>query len=305
MSKIISLNEYLSNANMAVGETSPVISIDSLRTLSTSDDRQHSRQEYTAKGIIKASEAEPIMSYSDLALMCSYLARRKLRDYAMFITGLSTGLRCVDICALKFSDVFHIEEANGTYRLTFKDAIDIIEQKTGKRTVTVVDEVIITEAMRYAITRYLIDLKCRVLDESIQVTRISKAFSVISFDGYLFLSTRNRGTQPVTVSLVYRFITEAASAVGLNIHAGTHTMRKTFLNIAYAIASSSTSLGNENAISVCQILARHSNSQTTLRYMNAAKSKTISLRRAVSDFILGKTKLKNLEVTYEWELDEE
>lgn len=263
------------------------------------------KTELTARGVAKASSAEPIMSYYDYMKVCDqFLSSGKFvgaRDYAMFVTGVATGLRVSDVCLLKTTDVFaredHFQKPWLT-RLTFLPVIDIVEKKTHKRTVSNVDEVIVTEALRLAIAKYLI-AKGAVEQNGCLVIKTRDQ------NEYLF-SSAHGGFKPLDESLVYRNITNAIKAANIGIHAGTHTMRKTFLNIANAIGSQSKLMSaSATALADCQILARHSSTTTTLKYMNAVKGRILSLRNAVSDFLLGRTAIKELSVSYDYELDDE
>lgn len=264
------------------------------------------------KGTVCA--AEPLMSYSDVrAVMDAILAAGRTKEYACFCIGLSTGLRVSDIVALRWGDMFTMTHgvedfaytSNFQYermlpyhqftRLTFKDSLDIIEQKTKKRTVSNVDEMLVTEATKMGVCAYI---------EKLGAVQDGDGWLIKSFideNDFLFPATRNGGS--IVESTVYRAITNAVKAAGIDCHAGTHTMRKTFLNIANTMGCTGSFASNATALTDCQILARHSNIATTLRYMNATKHRVMSLRRAVSDFLMGRTKVKSLQAEYEWELE--
>lgn len=233
--------------------------------------------------------AESLTCYNEIKAMSDYLLSAgtyRYRNNALFITGISTGFRISDLVRLKVCDVVDVNTRS------FKDHIDIYEKKTGKRTVSRVDEVVVTESMRWAITLWLDSINWR-----------------LSSNECLFKSRKKNsaGEYRLDESQGYRIITEAAEGVGLQEHVGSHTLRKTFLNIAYILASVSNLRGMGNALAACQVLARHSSAETTSKYMNLQKPMSISLREGVSAFIMGKTKIKDLKIGYDIDmaLDEE
>lgn len=247
-----------------------------------------SRTPVVRKNLLARSQtkaAEPLISYKEIKAMSDwFILHGKYRDNALFITGLCTGFRISDLVRLRVKDVMDV----GSH--TFNKSIDIFELKTGKRTVSKLDEVIITEAIRRAVTNYMdvIGWKLRP-------------------DDYLFRSRKKNsdGEYRLDESQGYRIITNAAKECGLQEHVGSHTMRKTFLNIANTVGSMSKLRGSTTVMTDCQILARHSSLDVTLQYMNLTKSRLLSLREGVSAFVLGKTAVKDLEIRYEFELEDE
>lgn len=229
--------------------------------------------------------AEPLTSYYEIKAMSDwFILNGKYRDNALFITGLCTGFRISDLVRLRVKDVMDVESH------TFKKVIDIYEMKTGKRTVSKIDEVIITEAVKRAITTYMDVIGWKV-----------------SPDDYLFKSRKKNsdGEYRLDESQGYRIMTTAAKACGLQEHVGSHTMRKTFLNIANTVGSTSKLRGSTTVMTDCQILARHSSMDVTLQYMDLTKNRLLSLREGVSAFVLGKTAVKDLKIKYEFELEDE
>ena len=83
-------------------------------------------------------------------------------------------------------------------------------------------------------------------------------------------------------------------------------MRKTFATIANTIASSSKDIQNSClAMADTSILLRHSSQATTMAYVGVRLPRTTSLRRGVSDFILGRTAVKSMEMSYNYELEDD
>lgn len=225
--------------------------------------------------------AESLVCYEEIKSMSEYLLSHgtyRYRNNALFITGISTGFRISDLVRLRVCDVVDVNTRS------FKDHIDIYEKKTGKRTVSRVDEVVITESMRRAIKLYLDSINwCLSSNEKLFKSR----------------KKNSEGLYQLDESQGYRIITEAAEGVGIQEHVGSHTMRKTFLNIAYVLATKSKMNGSGNALAACQMLARHSSPTTTSLYMNLQKPMSISLREGVSAFLLGQTAIKDLQIGYE------
>jgi integrase len=70
---------------------------------------------------------EPIRNKTDIEVMKRILKKRNLRDYALFVLGINSGLRISDMLGLKIKDVTHASK-----RTRIADRIRIREQKTGK-----------------------------------------------------------------------------------------------------------------------------------------------------------------------------
>jgi len=130
---------------------------------------------------------QPIKDKAKLEAVKAFFAARAPRDNLMFLVGINTGLRIGDILKLMVRDV------EGKHLV-------LREQKTGKRRF-----VPINDELSHAFRQFS---KGRATAE------------------YLFQS-REGINKPLTTSMAYRIMREAAAAVGLK-HIGTHTLRKTF-----------------------------------------------------------------------------
>ena len=224
----------------------------------------------------------PYESYTQIMDVLERLDKKeKYRDYALMMTGLATGLRISDLVGLKVRDVFNVSSG------TFKEVLDIKEKKTGKSTVSDVDATVITEAVVHGLTKYFEYLKWNLHP-----------------DDPLFRSEKDgkAGTTQLGECQGWRIVKGATAAAHIDINAGSHTLRKTFLNIANAVGTSARlSNGSGMVLSDVMVLARHSKLTTTLRYTSLMKGRLISLRKGVSAFLMGKTKVKSLKMLYEWE----
>jgi integrase len=171
---------------------------------------------------------EPIRKKSDLEDIKRILKGRSLRDYALFVLGINSGLRISDLLSLKVEDVLD----PGSRRLKIADRIRMREKKTGK-----VKDFPLNTPARSALSEYL------------NTRRPDKGDP-------LFPSRKGKG--PLTTRQAHRILSDAAKEVGIHERIGTHTMRKTFCYHAYKKGVD---------ISRLQKLLNHSSQTETLRYM--------------------------------------
>lgn len=240
------------------------------------------RQKELAKPDTVDMAVEPLESYDQLrALLDFFAAQGSQRDVCLMTFGFCTGLRISDLLNLKIGDI--VESVSP---MVFKRAIDIHEQKTGKRTVGHLDDMLITPAMQEAFSRYM----------------TTKPADDTGTDRYLFTTIRTHGRKPMNISTIQKAMIPAFATVCPHLHCSTHTMRKTFVSIIHTFASQATMTGaGLNPATACQIALRHASASTTLAYMGTMKSGMLSLRKAVSDFVQGKTKIRSLKSEYTWE----
>ena len=214
--------------------------------------------------------AEFIHSLDDIrAIQNYYLSNGRHRDYMMFTVGICTGLRISDIVSLNISDVLNEDGS-------FKEYIDIIEKKTGKRSANLDDKCLITEAMRLAIGTYLNHHEIKSYNEPLMYSK---------------KSDRN-GEHRIKEESGWRIIKQAQRALGLNYNLGSHSMRKTFANIA-ACCGTESNIDMNKLIQV-QHMLKHGDYKTTMRYLSLNSVFTSRARQEVSDFILGKTEYNDL-----------
>ena len=217
--------------------------------------------EFKSDGKRKSRPADPIRSYEDFyAIQQYFLHRKKVRDWMMWTVGVSLGLRISDLLSLKIKDVLNPDK-------TFKDRINLIEQKTSKA-----NNCLITESVIYALTVYF---------DSIQWN--------FDIDDYLFKSRKTKGKMYEEYG--WKILSDAGKSLRLPIVIGSHTMRKSFANIAACVDKSTIDM---NAITKIQGLLNHSDQRVTMRYLGTYQIMFDNARRAVSDFVLGKTEVHDL-----------
>lgn len=217
-----------------------------------------------------AHAAEPVRSLDDIRAIQNYfLGKNQIRNYALFTVGICSGLRISDLFLLKLSDVLNEDGS-------FRDEICIFEKKTGKATNNINDSCLITEAMRGAISEYLITRNIKSLDEPLFYSRKAGKFGDHSLD-------------PRTG---WRIFKEAQLALDLPYNMGSHTMRKSFVNIAVSIGGKAN-VDMSKLLSI-QHMLKHSDYRTTMRYLRLSALFTERARINVSNFVLGKTDKNDL-----------
>lgn len=216
---------------------------------------------YKSNGMPKAQKAEPIRSYKDFALIQNYFIENgKIRDWALWTVGVSLGLRVSDLLNLKFGDL--IDEHKNFY-----ERIYLIEKKTSKA-----HNCLITEAVRVTLEKYFDFLNWQ-----------------FSLDDYLFQSEKTKSK--MSEEHGWRILSNAGKALNIPVNIGSHTMRKTFANIAACVDKSSIDM---NAIAKIQGLLNHSDQRVTMKYLDTYQLMFDKARMAVSDFVLGNTDVDEL-----------
>jgi len=136
---------------------------------------------------------EPIRELADIKRIKRLLSHNP-RDLLLFVLGCNSGLRAGDLLKLKVAAI---------QSLAVGDVVNIIEGKTGKQNVLVINEEI-----RKAINTYMKMCKC---DEG----------------NFLFLSNKGEN-RPLTIQSVNRMIKTWCRAIKLKGNFGAHTLRKTW-----------------------------------------------------------------------------
>lgn len=231
-----------------------------------------SASEFKSDGKRKARAADSIRSYDDFKAMQDYFwSHGKIRDWMMWTIGVSLGLRISDLLSLKFENFFESDRA------TFREKIHISEQKTGK-----INDLLITEAVKHAILTYCESIKYQ-----------------FDLGDYLFPSRKTKGKMYEEYG--WKILSDAGKAIGLPLVIGSHTMRKSFANIAACVDKSCIDM---NSITKIQGLLNHSDQRVTMKYLGAYQDMFDRARMAVSDFVLGRTDINEIVAGDRHSIDE-
>lgn len=227
--------------------------------------------EFKSDGKRKARPADPVRSYEDfVAVQRYFIERGKLRDWAMWTIGVSLGLRISDLLSLKINALLKDDR-------TFRKRLYIVEQKTSK-----INNCLITEAVINAATK---------LFESMNW--------MFELDDYIFKSTKTKGK--MFEEYGWKILSDAGKALNLPINIGSHTMRKSFANIAACVDKSSIDM---NAITKIQGLLNHSDQRVTMRYLGTYQQMFDKARESVSDFVMGKTDIHEIVAGNNFTIDD-
>lgn len=242
------------------------------RTRREVDADTNTYSEFKSDGKRKAHAADAIRSYDDFCAIQNYFIEKgDVRDYAMWTIGVSFGIRISDLLMLRFGNIIDKD------KLSFKPRVAIYEKKTGK-----LNNMLITESVRDAMSKY--------------IDSIDGNFEL---EGFLFPSRKTGGQ--MCGEHGWRIISSAGRAVGLPINIGSHTMRKSFANIAACVDKSCIDM---NAVAKIQGLLNHSDQRVTMRYLGTYQQMFDRARMAVSDFVLGRTGINELVAGDQYTIDD-
>lgn len=227
--------------------------------------------EYKSDGKRKPRPADPIRSYEDFAALQNYfLEQGKIRDWAMWTIGVSLGLRISDLLSLRISYLLNEDK-------TFRKRMCVVEQKTMK-----INNCLITQSV--------VDAATKLFD--------SMGWN-FELDEYLFKSNKTKGK--MFEEYGWKILSDAGKALSLPIIIGSHTMRKSFANIAACVDKSSIDM---NAITKIQGLLNHSDQRVTMKYLGTYQQMFDRARESVSDFVLGKTDIHEIVAGNNYTIDD-
>lgn len=227
--------------------------------------------EFKSDGKQKPRPADPIRSYEDFAAVQNYFLKQgKIRDWAMWTIGVSLGLRISDLLSLKIGYLLNDDK-------TFRTRMRIVEQKTSK-----INNCLITQSVIDAATRLFDSMDWN-----------------FELDDYLFRSNKTKGKMYEEYG--WKILSDAGKALSLPIIIGSHTMRKSFANIAACVDKSSIDM---NAITKIQGLLNHSDQRVTMRYLGTYQQMFDKARESVSEFVLGKTDIHEIVAGNNYTIDD-
>lgn len=219
--------------------------------------------EFMPNGKRKPRPAEAIRSFNDFRQIQDYfMSSGRVRDWMMWTVGVSTGLRISDLFSLKFKNILNTDSS-------FRERILLFEQKTGKA-----QNCLITESVQYAFTTYL-----RSIDYQ------------YNLDDYVFSSQKTKGKVKMAEKYGWKILSDAGKDLKMPIVMGSHTMRKSFANIAVCVDNSYIDM---NSVTKVQGLLNHSDQRVTLKYLGSYHDMYDNARRSVSDFVMGKTDITDI-----------
>lgn len=146
------------------------------------------------------NNVEPIKDKAKIEAMKRYLKGESVRDYLLFVAGISSALRVSD---LRLLQLYHVWDGKRVLR-----NIVIKEKKTNK-------------SKQFAVSKNLEKAIKEYIDE----------YQPTNPNQFLFFS--RQGNQPISRSQAFRIIKNAAKAVGIKQNIGTHSLRKTWGYWAY------------------------------------------------------------------------
>jgi len=188
----------------------------------------------------------------------------------MWTIGVSLGLRISDLLSLKIKELLNDDKS-------FRKRIVVVEQKTSKS-----NNCLITESVIDAATKYF---------DSIQWN--------FDLEDYLFKSNKTKGKMYEEYG--WKILSDAGKSLNLPIVIGSHTMRKSFANIAACVDKSNIDM---NSITKIQGLLNHSDQRVTMRYLGTYQQMFDKARVAVSEFVLGRTDVNELVAGNNFTIDD-
>lgn len=198
----------------------------------------------------KKKPAKPIKDKSTILDIQDYLKEKNLRDYILFVIGITTGYRAGDLVNLKVRDI----------KQALEEGYFIILESKKVNTRNIKKE----------------NIKPRQVKIVVNLARILRSYIKNKKDyEYLFTSRKGKNKH-ITVSHVSRILREAGEEFGLtNISA--HSMRKTY---AYTIYVES-----EHDIAAIQKMLGHSSKEITERYLGLDRETFDKYTDSLNDLI--------------------
>ena len=199
-------------------------------------------QDYVEQEHYNHNPTDPIRSLEDVERLKNYFLNRKgwmnnnIRDYAYFVFSLNMSRRAGDILALHVYDILNPDGSFKTH-VTFEH-----EQKTRKKSM-----VLLNTKAREALTLYF------------------NTLGQYKMSDWLFPNGK-KPTEPMSVDGMRRMLQRAVKALNIDMHMGTHSLRKT--NPYHMISSS---IDAQDEVMVSQFL-QHNNIKTTYHYIKRSQT---------------------------------
>lgn len=199
----------------------------------------------------KKHAAEPLKRLEDVRRVNQYLVdNKRYRDNLLFIMGICFGLRCGDL--LRFQ-IGHLVDEHGHLR----SRIVLQEDKTGKYR-----EVYMNSAVQNAFRLYATGKEFDINDylfTSLSTNNTDALYDTLHESN---ANVRYGKDGPIARHSVERMLKRVINDdLGIDVHAGTHLMRKTF-----AYHTIMTAPDRSRAVELLQQLLGHSSQQVTMHY---------------------------------------
>lgn len=221
---------------------------------------------YKSDGNPKATAADPVRSLEDIERIKEYfLSKRQIRNYTIFVMGITFGIRAGDLLDLK---IHHILNKDGT----FKRRCTLIESKTRKTNMPNINK-----TMRKILNDYLATLHNYSYDDPLFQSRKTDLFG---------------RPQPLSLRQLNYVLAKAEKDLELDFHFSSHSLRKTF---AYHLL-----MQNQNddvAKFALQKMLNHNDFKTTLTYSGLQADAMDKYRDALTDVLLNNNTKEELDDT--------
>lgn len=202
----------------------------------------------------RSHAAEPIRNVEDIWMIRSHMiSTGQYRLHLIFVIGIYFGLRAGDILNLKIGDFI---KWDGSY----KAETYVKEQKTGKMRKLIINEDVMDTLEQYLLNQYKdVDIDINdYLFTSQSHNNTQGYYEVMKTKG---LNTKGEN-KPIRVDSLERLLKKVVNdECGIDVHASTHMLRKTF---AYHYLK--TSPDRSKALVELMKILNHSSTSTTLDY---------------------------------------
>lgn len=196
------------------------------------------------------------------------------RNKLMFFLGINLGLRGSDLCNFRWLDILdgnnnlvdHLRvRPKKTTRTTIKNSKGKKSKKSNK--VIPICDVLVKDDTEYSYQGKYVDI---FFIEEIKkaIEDYMKKYPNFKREDYIFRS--RKGNKPIQRERLCRIIQQVADEAGVDVHVGSHTLRKTFGYWRYKNAENKT-----DALVKLQKLFGHNSTSTTMFYIGIGEEELL------------------------------
>lgn len=203
---------------------------------------------------------DPLKNIEDIDRVIRFLIDRgRYRDNLIFVMGINFGLRCGDLLRMRVGHILNSDSS-------FRSDVRIKEEKTNKVRTCYMNDAIMDAAELYL---------CSLGDEINLNDFLFKSLSNNNSEAYYEtigemetstgkpINVKRGKDSPITVVSVGRILKEVINEeLGIDVHAGTHLLRKTF---AYHVIMNAPD--RSRAVEFLQKIFGHASQSITLSYI--------------------------------------